>query len=117
MDTRKVATEYRLAQWAQRLQERSERRQSIQEFCEAEGIARNKYFYWQRKVREATCVGIARISTVSRSPQGWTRLTEVESLAERQGVSIEVGGCRIIATSETDMELLARICSTLQGIC
>jgi hypothetical protein len=55
MDTRKIASEYRLAQWGQMIQARVQSGQSIKEFCASVGVSRNAYFYWQRKLREAAC--------------------------------------------------------------
>ena len=52
MNTREIAMEYRLAQWAQALQERITNGESIKEFCQNRGVSRNTYFYWQRKLRK-----------------------------------------------------------------
>ena len=117
MDTRKVAAEYRLARWTQMLQERDEKGQSIQEFCEAESISRNRYFYWQRKVREAACASVAKVRGESLSPMEWTRLAAEERPIREAKVHIEVNGCRITATGETDIALLQRICEALRSIC
>jgi hypothetical protein len=45
MDTRKMAAEYRLSHWAQVMSDRVERGTSIREFCDAESINENTYFY------------------------------------------------------------------------
>jgi len=41
IDTRKIAAEYRMAQWTQRLQARASSGQSVKDFCVAAGVNRN----------------------------------------------------------------------------
>lgn len=118
MDTREMATEYRLAKWAQLLQAKAENRQSIQEFCECEGVSRNTYFYWQRKLREAT-VGLAQIAPAADNglvPNGWMQLTPAVPGPAEAGITIEVGGCRVTATAETNTELLTKVCRMLKAL-
>lgn len=117
MDTRKVATEYRMVQWAQILQAKQTSGQSIGEFCEASGISRNTYFYWQRKLREAACTELAtRGEETQAVPNGWARLSSAGATGAAEGVSIEVSGCRIIVTKETNPELLVKICRALREL-
>ena len=59
MDTSKIAQEYRLAQWAQIIQDRIAEGKGVQEYCEEKGISKNTYFYWLRKVRKAACEQLA----------------------------------------------------------
>ena len=118
MDTREVATEYRLAQWAQTIQARVQSGQSIKEFCASAGISRNAYFYWQRKLREGACAELAGKGTGSENrliPSGWAQLETVADRAEAS-VTLEVNGCRISATAETDLELLAKVCRALSSV-
>ncbi|WP_036943150.1 IS66 family insertion sequence element accessory protein TnpA, partial [Pseudobacteroides cellulosolvens] len=60
MNTQKVAEEYRLSQWAQVIQAQQESGQSIKDFCESTGIRKNKYFYWQKKLRSEACTELAK---------------------------------------------------------
>ncbi|MBN1623114.1 MAG: transposase, partial [Clostridia bacterium] len=53
MNTQRIAMEYRLSQWAGIVQQRLDSGKNIKDFCEDEGINRNTYFYWQKKLREA----------------------------------------------------------------
>ena len=55
MNAREAANRYRMAQWSEILRERSESGESITKFCERRGISRNRYFYWQRRLRQAAC--------------------------------------------------------------
>ena len=60
MDTRKIATEYRLSQWMNVVQEQQLSGQTIKDFCQEKGISRHAYFYWRRKIREAACIELAK---------------------------------------------------------
>lgn len=53
VNMREIAEEYRLSHWAQIMQERKASGMSIKAYCESVGIHFNRYFYWQRKLREA----------------------------------------------------------------
>lgn len=119
MTTREATHQYRLAQWAQILQAKAQSGESITEFCESAGISRNTYFYWQRKLRETACTELARIergADKGLAPSGWARLESSVPIPAEAGVTIEVGGCRITATSETDTELLAKVCRMLKTL-
>jgi len=73
MDTKKVTAEYRLSQWMQVIQERQASGQSIKDFCQAMGISKNAYFYWQRKLRKAACTELAKNTEEPMNivPSGW----------------------------------------------
>ena len=68
MTTREMATEYRLSQWAQAMQERVSEGTSIKDFCQNRGISKTTYFYWQRKLREAAAARM--IMETGKTPQG-----------------------------------------------
>lgn len=119
MDTRKVATEYRLAQWGQMIQARVQSGQSINEFCASVGVSRNAYFYWQRKLREAACTELAardKEPETSLIPSGWSRLEPEMSEPSAPALKIEISGCRVEVTAETNPELLAKVCRTLKAL-
>jgi putative transposase len=119
MDTREVAAEYRMAQWTQTIQARVQSGQSIKEFCASEGISRNAYFYWQRKLREAACIGHMTMQNCENGlvPNGWRQLAETDPATVAAGaLTVEVSGCHITATAETDLELLAKVCQALRSL-
>ena len=58
MNTRKIAEEYRLQQWAGIIKECKESGLSVREYCKYKKIKENKYFYWQKKLRETVCYEI-----------------------------------------------------------
>ena len=114
MNTRDIAEEYRLTHWAQVMRERTEKGLSVRAYCEEAGIHENTYFYWQRRLREAAYSGIQEAADVkSIVPKGWASLSVSEGPKQAQGLTIEVSGCRITVTSDTDPELLVRVCRAL----
>lgn len=74
MNTREIAAEYRLSHWAQIMRERKESGLSIKTFCEGAGFHENVYYYWQRKLRETACEGLAL--------RNGTELVEAPTFAE-----------------------------------
>jgi len=91
MDTRRVATEIRLSQWAQVIQGRMESGQSIEAYCQAVGVSKNTYFYWQRKLRGAVCEQISgkHVQTPA-AMNGDTGFAEVK-LSEAQTRPVQLG--------------------------
>lgn len=117
MDTQKVANQYRLSQWAKIIQEKQKSGLSIKEFCKAQGMRENKYYYWQRKIREATCAGLAKQEeTNDLVPNGWVQLTPVQTQQTIAKLGIEINGCHIAVDAETDPELLKEVCRILRTL-
>jgi putative transposase len=117
MDTKKVTTEYRMSQWAQVIQARADSGQSIKDFCQTEGISRNAYFYWQKRLRESACTELAKKEEPgSVSPGGWVQLASGPMQQMTKSLAIEINGCHITVTAETDHGLLAKVCHTLRSL-
>lgn len=122
MNTRAIATEYRLSHWAGVMRERQESGLSIKEFCETSGFHQNIYFYWQRKLREAACRQLLpatqdKIETVV-APPGWTTCKLEPGKTESQNsVAIEIGKFRVMAANDTNEETLLKVCRTLERLC
>lgn len=118
MNTRNVAIEYRLAHWAQVTRERADRGLSVRAYCAETGIHENTYFYWQRKLREAACSEIQSAVSEEKAavPNGWALCVKEEPVQQSAGLTVEVGGCRITVSADTDPELLAKVCRTLKEL-
>ncbi|NLF45664.1 MAG: transposase [Syntrophomonadaceae bacterium] len=115
MDTRKIATEYRLSQWMNVVQEQQLSGQTIKDFCQEKGISRHAYFYWRRKIREAACIELAKQeeATVNGSvPQGWMKLGAGQET--KSTLDIQVNGCYLAVDEKTDPELLKKVCRILR---
>lgn len=122
MDTRKIASGYRLSHWAEILRERQASGESIKGYCARMGIRENVYYYWQRKLRETACQELLpAVQTTENQaivPNGWAVCTQKkEAVTDFKAVIIEIGKCRVEATMETDAQLLTKVCRTLMALC
>ncbi len=115
MNTRDIASEYRLAHWAQATRERADRGLSVRAYCAETGIHENTYFYWQRKLREAACSEIQVTGEKSIMPNGWALCVKGEP-SQAQELTVEVNGYRIAVNKDTDPELLTKVCRTLKAL-
>ena len=116
MNTREVAAEYRLAHWAQVMQNREASGLSIRAYCKQAGFHENNYYYWQRKLREASCEELALIESGGREPVPY-RFREVKlastsaypsaAITEQNQVSVEAAGLRIVAGGGYPIDKLA----------
>lgn len=123
INTKQVTREYRLGYWAQVMQTRANSGQSVQDFCAMEGISKNTYFYWQRKLREAAYMKIAEQNASAETtqvPNGWARLTQSATAEPSQTtdvkLTIDVNGYRISVANGADIEILANVCRTLKAL-
>jgi putative transposase len=116
MNTKKVAAEYRLAKWAGIIQERKNSGKSIKDFCLDTGISMHSYFYFQKKLRMATCDELSKGNeTTELVPAGWIQLT-TEKQNRTATIEVEIGGCHINVSKETDPELLKQVCLMLRSL-
>lgn len=116
MEIRKSTTGYRLEQWAQITAQRTQSGQSIADFCQSEGISRSRYSYWQRKLREAACeelVGQEEPLKKALPSSGWV---QVESSFSRSTVQVEINGCTVSVSTDTDADLLVQVCWMLKRL-
>ena len=122
MDTRQMAKELRLSYWAGLMRERKQNGLSIKAFCKQIGISYKTYYYWQRKLREAACQELLAHTQAEPAPSdnssvpvGWA-VCEVSS-GNKNTLTIEIGGCRVLAADDTAPELLAKTCKVLLALC
>ena len=81
MKTRYIAAEYRLSHWAQIVRERNESGLSVKAFCRKVGMHENKYFYWQKKLRETACEQLEKMQVDAISTSlAYPGFTEVKLL-------------------------------------
>jgi len=129
MNTRTIASEYRLAHWTQIIRERSESGLSIKAFCENAGIHENTYFYWQKKLRETACKQFAMVNA-KPAPNSLvsTGFTEVKLCAPSSSesnpetvlsghLSIELSGIKITTDAAYPTDKLAYLLRKLVKPC
>jgi len=121
VNTREVASEYRLSHWARIVQERLHGGLSIREYCKQIGICENTYFYWQRRLRKAACEqltapGFAEV-IVQEPPTPSALPAPVEAVPVPSQLCVEAAGVRITADSEYPPEKLAALLRELIRPC
>jgi hypothetical protein len=118
MDTRKVAAEYRLAQWSQALRERKENDETVNAFCVRKCISKNTYFYWQKKLRKVACEElILKEGEHLPVPNGWAVCEAKPENKNIDEVIVEVGKFKLSVNENTNPELLAKTCKVLVSLC
>ena len=117
MDTRKVASELRLNQWATAMRERKESGLNIRQWCATNAVSEKTFYYWQRKLRESVCRELVAVQDSGQSnelaPPGWASCEVRTQTSTASGITIEIGKVQITATQSTDIELLGKICRVL----
>jgi hypothetical protein len=117
INTREVATEYRLSHWSQIMQERSASGLSIKAYCESIGLRQNVYHYWQRKLREAAVTATMQPDCLP-TPSGWAVCKTKESdRKDEPAIQIDIGKSRITVHAGTDQAFLEKVCRTLMSLC
>jgi len=125
MNTREIAKEYRLSHWAEVVRERRASGLSVKEYCKTGGFHENNYYYWQRKLREAACEELAARAQSHKAadpekrlvPSGWALCKTDDSASGRKPLVVEVNGCHVHIESETDPELIVKVCRALKSLC
>lgn len=119
MNTRKIAGEYRMAHWAQIMQERTASGKSVREFCKSAGYREHVYYYWQRKLREAACRELIPTGRhpEAAAPKGWVACAVEKEKARSGALTIEIGQYKVITDADMDTELLAKVLRVLGSIC
>ena len=106
-----------MSQWAKIIQSRIDSGLSIKDFCQTNGISKNSFFYWQKKLREKACKEIeAAEKTKSIVPSGWMQLSSKQDCTAKETLGIEINGCNITVNAETYIELLKKVCMVLRSL-
>jgi hypothetical protein len=126
MNTRAITTEYRLQHWASIIQEQKASGLSIGAYCEREGFHENKYYYWQKKLRELACEGLVS-GTSEKTDLMPSRFTEVKlagqyttptpSMNGSHQLCIEASGIRIIANGGYPADKLVFLMREMRRSC
>jgi len=118
MDVQKIAVQFRLNEWAELVRERASSGQSVKAFCNENGISESTYYHRLRRVRLAACTEIIERQRSEPQAINWAQVTEMPtSVTSRETLTIEISGCKIEVTQNTDAELLAKTCRILRSIC
>lgn len=117
MEMQKVAREFRLSQWATIMQNRIDSGQKVKDFCKTAGISKDAYYYWQHKLRQKAAEELVKSEESKRIvPSGWMQLTSSQQHQIKATLDIEISGCHITASGDTDPELLKKVCRVLMSL-
>ena len=69
--------------------------------------------------RKTECSRIYEATDSAKSlvPNGWAMCEAVEATARDKPVTIEIGGIRVLAETDTAPELLVKVCRALKSLC
>lgn len=116
VDTREIATGYRLEYWAGIVRERAESGLTVKAFCESEEVHPNAYSYWQRKPRESACERLT--AGALPSPNGWTVVMPADPRTPATyALTVEIGKCSVLVGMGADERLFAKVCRVLIPLC
>jgi transposase-like protein len=108
MDTRLATTNIRIQQWAAVFKAKAESGLTVDEYCDQNGITRNAYYYWLRRVRAAALKNTQTTFVELKAPETEAfpqALTSIHSFTPQ--LTIEKNGLVIGVNSNTPKELLA----------
>ena len=116
MDTRLMANQYKLEQWATLIQECRASGMMIKDWCEQNNIKKDCFYYWQRKVRQAACLAITESTLPSqRFSEIPSVVTETTTVGDfRAELTILVGGVIVSVSKGTDLGLLKSVIEVLK---
>jgi len=126
INTREIAREYRLSHWSKIIQERLQSGVSIKAYCRQNGICRNTYFYWQRRLRAAACEQLsndravnarANLPSVSFAEVKVTESVEQSETPDVGVLKIALGNVQITVESTYPPVKLAELLSALAKSC
>jgi len=120
MTGREAKREYQLHEWAKAITEKSRSGKAVKEWCAENDISPRVYYYRLRQVRERAA-NVAAPDCVTEQtalvPSGFKAVQIADKSAQSSAVlTVEVGGCRVEVTEETDAELLERVCRVLKTL-
>ena len=114
MNARKVTTNYRMKEWTGIVQDRINSGLSINEYCNQNGLSRNAYFYWLKKIRNRIIIDTPALTEEStQNPISFQELSipepSVTVVTPQDQISIGINGMTINVTKDTSKELLLRV--------
>lgn len=118
MDTKLVASNYRIQQWAEIIQDRVHSGLKVDEYCETHNITHNQYYYWLKKVREAA---MANVPDQERS-QSFVEITQFQNamssgleIQNQLAAVISVGRCDIKISNAASQEFIEKVLGAVRN--
>jgi hypothetical protein len=116
-NTRKATREYRLSQWTQIIQAKVDSGKTVKDFCQGKGISKDAYYYWQHELREMAAENLEKAEGLREMvPNGWMQLIPSRPNSTPAMIDIEINRCLVKVSTETEPELLKKVCLTLLSL-
>ena len=96
----------RASEWRQRLDAQFSSGLSVSAWCRAQGVEKNSFYRWRRRLSEAVCVSGSQFIAVSVDPP---------DVAEASVLLLRVGLVRIEVASGFDATLLRDVLNVLES--
>ena len=129
MNAKRIATEHRMAHWSEVMESRNASGLNVVDFCKSRGISKDRYYYWQRKLRNEACEELMKSAT-QQNPLLPGMFTEAVVADSELGanhknaagtacdeIKIEIPGMKIRAGSAYPPETLAALLKRLVSVC
>ena len=117
MDIQKLTSEQQLSKWAELIQTRLESGQSIKEFCRTNGVSKATYYYRHKKVNEAKCIVPEEVKESKiEVPSRLMQLAPKPLHPAKATLEIKINGCNVTVDTETDLELMKKVCQVLLSL-
>lgn len=110
MNTQMATRQIRLNKWAEVIEDRNRSGMTIEAYCETSGIARNTYYYWLRKVKEAVLEAEAGFVELTPMPSAAPAL---RTASAESTIHIRVGRALVEVNKGTSPELLQMVLGVL----
>lgn len=112
MEDKLSVSQARMQQWANIIRKQKESGLTIDAFCESNNISRNRFFYWQKKIRETA------IQTVSNRFVEVTVPADeipIETIPRSGCIVISLNGAVLTVDNNVSAELLVRVIGVLRN--
>ena len=115
MDTKQIAHEVRLRQWANVLRERKDSGLSIRRWCRENSVGEKTYYYWQRKLRESVCAKVAGIPEPPQVPATFAQIQMPAQKASDGKLIIRIGGAEVEIQGDMPAATIEAVLGALAG--
>lgn len=121
MNTMVVKNQLSLAQGKNMITECQASGKTAAAWCAENGIARWKYFYWLRKVREAACenmmIGGCQLPAVAQERMVFAELSQPTCRKIDVAITLKMDGFEIEIHNGADGEVIVNTMRALKSIC
>jgi hypothetical protein len=121
MNTMAAKNQLSLVQGQRMIKECQDSGKTAAAWCAENGIARWKYFYWLRKVREATCekmiVGGGRLPTAVQERMVFAELSQPACRKQDVAMTLKMDDFEMEIYNGADGDVIAHTIQALKNIC